>query len=90
MKYVVLQHPQRVAIVVAGCGPTHAQLAEPYVSQGYTARSAGFLRWIGGGRFACWGYSTSLKLFPHPDDPRLLQAWHQSLLSLAPATVPAA
>ncbi len=87
MKYVTLQHPKKITIVVAGYGLTHAQLAAPYQAQGYTAYSAGFVRFLDRGRFECFGFSESPKLHPHPDDPRILQAWHHSMLSLAPATV---
>jgi len=85
MKYVTLQHPQKLAIVVAGCGLTHAELAAPYQAQGYTARNAGFFRLLERERFECFGFSESLKLHPHPDDARLLQAWHRSILATAPA-----
>lgn len=84
MKYVVLQHPQKMTAVAAGLGLNHDELAAPFLAQGYTAASAGFMRFLEHERFEVFGHSTSLKLGPHADDARLLSAYHSACLRLAP------
>ena len=83
MKYVVLQKPSALTVVVASLTQTHADLAAPYVAQGYTPQSAGFVRFLAHERFQCFGRSASLGLGPHADDPRLLSALHGASLRAA-------
>lgn len=84
MKYVILQHPQNIPVIAAGCGPSHLELAESYLAKGYKATSAGFMRCLPDGRFQAWGGSESLKLATHPDDARVLQAFHMATVRVAP------
>jgi hypothetical protein len=83
MKYIILRSPEGAFAAV--CSPahfTHADLAQPYLAQGYTAQSAGFLRFLPEGRFETFGHSESLHLEPHGDDARLLSAFYTATLAL--------
>lgn len=88
MKYVVLHHPSRGPIVVAGLNLKHDELATPWLAQKFTAQSAGFFRLLERERFECFGWSDSLKLGPHADDARLLSAFYSASLRTAPAAIP--
>ena len=88
MKYVVLDHPTKMAVVVASLGLTHAELVAPYLAKGYTPTSAGFLSLAG--EIATAGYSASLKLTPSAHDAQLITALWRAQLVTAPEAGPAA
>lgn len=86
MKYVILQHPLKTTVVVAGLGLNHDELAAAYIAQGYVPTSAGFLRCLERNRFETFGESTSLKLVSHADDARLIQAYSLATLRMVQPT----
>lgn len=86
MKYVILQHPEKMPVVVLGMMVTHREIAEPWLVRGYRATSAGFVQVQPGGEFQTFGFSTSLQLTPDKFDDRMLARMHEATVKTAPRT----
>lgn len=86
MKYVILQHPEKMPVVVLGMMVTHREIAAPWLERGYRATSAGFVAALPGGGFRTFGYSTSLQLTPDKFDDRMLASMHDATVKTAPST----
>ncbi len=86
MKYVVLQHPDKMPLVVLGMMVTHRDLAEPWIARGYRPTSAGFVAVLPSGRFRTFGFSESLQLTPDRFDDRMLASMHDATVQTAPST----
>ncbi|HRI83181.1 MAG TPA: hypothetical protein PLF88_12130 [Opitutaceae bacterium] len=86
MKYVILQGPDDIPVIVLCFAPlTHALLAEPFIARGCRPMSGGFAMFspMGGDTLLAFGESTSLKVKSHPDDSVVLSAFYRATLNSA-------
>jgi hypothetical protein len=85
MKYVILQGPDGLPVIVMGFAPlTHDLIAEPYIARGCKPVSAGFAMFGPfGDELRAFGESTSLRLKARPDDTKILSAFYRATVRQA-------